>query len=131
MNGRSYRFGTATRDALLHISAALLLLVGCGADCSDPRLLETGTYRSVLVYQFSGVQPKNAFPHKRGKSVRMTLYRDLQEVKFEYVRDGKTVVETWTCIEREVIDTSAPAAGSDGAGTTDSSSGGSDTVESG
>lgn len=102
---------------VIQLVAALALVLGCGADCDDVRLLETGTFRSVLVYQFTGVQPKNAFPQKRGKSLRMTIYRDLQQVTFEYVRDSKSVVETWKCQGREVIaagGSSGDAGGSSG-----------------
>lgn len=81
-----------------------LLGGGCGTDCENPRSNDTGTYRSVFVYQFSGVEPKNAFPHKRGKTLQMTVYRDLQQVTFEYVRDGKSVEETWDCVDRVIFD---------------------------
>lgn len=90
------------------VGAASLVAFGCEPGCDDTLINETGTYRSVLVYQFSGVEPKKAFPHKRGKNLEMTIYRDLQQVAFKYVRDGKVVEETWSCVGRKVHDPNAP-----------------------
>ncbi len=80
-----------------------LLCGGCGPGCDDPLLHETGTYRNVIVYQFTGVEPKKAFPHKRSKHLQMNIYSDLQQVTFQYVRDGKTVHETWTTTGQFIV----------------------------
>ncbi|GEM_PF-3114627 len=92
-----------------HLAAAALAafacvgLSGCGESCDDPWIIQTGTYRSVLLYQFEGPKPQQAFPHKRGKSIEMTIYSDLEEIRFQYKRDGQPVEEIWTCVGRELL----------------------------
>lgn len=113
---------------LISVCALWLCAVGgCGTDCSSPQLNDTGTYRSVFVYQFSGVEPKSAFPQKRGKSLQMTVYRDLQQVTFEYLRDGKSVFETWNCTGRRIFNASAKAKTAADAKSADSATNAADT----
>ncbi len=94
---------TSTLMLMLMSMLTLSAVAGCGDPCTDPLQVETGTYRSILIYHFEGVEPAKAFPHKLSKSIEMTIYTDLEEVRFKYVRDGKPVEETWTCSGRSEV----------------------------
>ncbi len=95
---------------------SLLSLCCCGDGCEDPWIVETGTYRSTFLYKFKGAEPKKAFPQKRGKSLELTVYRDTEQFRFRYVRDGFAVEETWNCIGHRIIPAGAD---SDDGGTSD------------
>jgi len=65
---------------------------GCECRCPEPKPIEPGRFRADKPVK---QHTKATYPHAKGTDFVLVVAEDKQAYQLSYVKDGKTITETW------------------------------------